>query len=234
MRIIGIGDLVADIYYDKNKKLIGVDGGISVQNILCNLSYFGLNTYSFSSVSNDELGKICIKSLKDCNVNTSFITKNNSKTKSYYIYNILKDNKYIFKSTTICPYCNKDNWYSESFIDTDYILKNLYKDDILIFDNLNNKNQFIIDNTKNIKLLDLGLINEFESLNNNEIVRTRLKTDLRTELSIESPEQLHNIAKNFITSINFFELSQAPPAFDIKIAIKKPLAVAPASKPTTP
>lgn len=46
------------------------------------------------------------------------------------------------------------------------------------------------------------------SLNNNEIVRTHLKTDLRTELSIESPEELHNIAKNFITSINIFEFSK--------------------------
>ena len=43
MRLISIGDLVIDYYYD-NGKLIAVDGGISVHNIIANLASMGLDT----------------------------------------------------------------------------------------------------------------------------------------------------------------------------------------------
>ncbi len=49
-------------------------------------------------------------------------------------------------------------------------MKEIKKDDILIFDNLNDKNQYIIDNTKNIKLIDLGLYDEFINLEKDEII----------------------------------------------------------------
>ena len=45
MRIVGISDLVADVYYDENLNIIGAFGGISTCNIICNLQYFGFNTF---------------------------------------------------------------------------------------------------------------------------------------------------------------------------------------------
>ena len=37
MRVISIGDLVADYYY-KNDKLIGINGGMTSHNIIANLA----------------------------------------------------------------------------------------------------------------------------------------------------------------------------------------------------
>ena len=76
----------------------------------------------------------------------------------------------VFRSIKYCPFCNKSNWYDNSYIDEYKIIKRIKKEDIIIFDNLNNKNQYIIDNTNNIKLLDLGQYNEFEYMNLKEIL----------------------------------------------------------------
>ena len=48
------------------------------------------------------------------------------------------------------------------------------EDDILVFDNLNDKNQYIIDKTKNIKIIDLGQYFEFQNMSNKQIIK-RLK-----------------------------------------------------------
>lgn len=169
-RFVSISDLVADIYYDKNLKLIGADGGITAHNIICNLKYFGFNTFAFGVCGNDILGKISIKSLNDCNVENDILIRNDIKTKAFHIRRVLEDNKYAYRSLKRCPFCNDKFWYEGSFINPEYIIKNIKKDDILVFDNLNDKNQFIIDNTNNIKLIDLGNFKEFENLNKKEII----------------------------------------------------------------
>lgn len=171
MRIVGISDLVADIYYDKKKKLIGIDGGITTQNILCYLSYFGFYTKSIGICGKDKLGEICIKSLKDCNVDIKDIEINpNIKTKSYYIYNILKDKNYVYRSVKECPYCKKNHFYDESYINVNKVLYLINKDDLLIFDDLNEVNIEIINKTKNIKFIDLGSCNNIELINNNILI----------------------------------------------------------------
>ncbi len=169
-RFVSIGDLVADIYYDKNLKLIGVDGGVSAHNIICNLSYMGFSTFAIGACGNDFLGKIAIQSLNDCDVKNDIYINNNIKTKAYHIRRIIVDNEYKYKSIKYSPYSKKSSWYDESYILEDYVLKKIKKADILVFDNLNAKNQYIVDNTTNIKLLDLGLFNEFENLPKEKII----------------------------------------------------------------
>ena len=170
IRFVSISDLVTDIYYDKNLKLIGADGGITAHNIICNLKYFGFNTFAFGVCGNDPLGKISINSLKDCNVENDILIRNDIKTKAFHIRRVLENNKYAYRSVKRCPFCDTKFWYEGSFIDPEYIIKKIKKDDILVFDNLNDKNQFIIDNTNNIKLIDLGNFKEFENLNKKEII----------------------------------------------------------------
>ena len=156
-----ISDLVLDIYYDENLKYIGCDGGISALNITCNLANYGFNTKCYGVCGNDYYGKLCIKSLKDCNVKTDIDISNSIKTRAYHIRRVIEDNKYCFRSIKYCPFCKKSSWYDESYIDEIKITKKIKDNEILIFDNLNNKNQYIINKTSNIKLLDLGLYDDF-------------------------------------------------------------------------
>ena len=156
-----ISDLVLDIYYDENLKYIGCDGGISALNITCNLSKFGLNTKCYGVCGNDYYGSLAIKSLKDCKVKTDIAICDSIKTRAYHIRKVIEDNKYCFRSIKYCPFCKKSSWYDESYIDELNITKKINDNEILIFDNLNNKNQYIINKTNNIKLIDLGLCDDF-------------------------------------------------------------------------
>lgn len=170
MRIVGISDLVTDVYYDEEMNIIGAFGGISCCNIVCNLEYFGFDTFIYGACGNDYLGKIAIDSLNDCNVKNDIRIMDNVKTNSYPILKVKENNRDAFRSIKYCPFCKESTWYEGSYIDEEDILKKIRKEDILVFDNLNSKNQYIIDNTNNIKLLDLGGINEFESLDNDTII----------------------------------------------------------------
>lgn len=171
MRIVGISDLVCDIYYDEKLNIIGAFGGISACNIICNLQFMGFDTFIYGVCGNDYQGKICIDSLNDCNVKNDILVLDNITTKTYQILKRKDNNRDVFRSIKSCPFCNKSTWYEGSYIDEKGILKKIKNDDILLFDNLNNKNQYIIDNTNNIKLLDLGTFNEFDNLNKKEIIK---------------------------------------------------------------
>ncbi len=202
IRFVSIGDLVTDVYYDKELKLIGADGGITTHNIICNLQSMGFNTFAFGACGDDFLGKISIKSLDDCGVKNNIYINKKIKTKAYHIRNILVDGKYCYKSIMYCPYCRESSWYDGSYINETDILSKLRKNDVLIFDNLNSKNQFIIDNTINIKLLDLGLYNEFESLEKDKIIdKLRNKFEL-----INLNERVEKYLLNKLNCINDLEL----------------------------
>lgn len=159
-----ISDLVLDIYYDEKLKYIGCDGGISSLNIVCNLANYGLNTKCYGVCGNDQYGHLALKSLKECKVKTDVDMSNLIKTRAYHIRKVMENNKYCFRSIKYCPFCNKSSWYEESYINEKKIISKIKDNEILIFDNLNNKNQYIINNTKNIKLCDLGLYDEFNNL----------------------------------------------------------------------
>ena len=204
-RFVSIGDLVTDVYYDKNLRLIGADGGVTVFNIACNLQNMGFNTFAFGTCGDDFLGQISIRSLNDCGVKNDIFLNKNIKTKAYHIRRILKDGEYCYKSIKYSPYTKKSSWYEGSYIKEKYILSKINKNDILIFDNLNTKNQFIIDNASNIKLLDLGLYDEFEELTNDEIIaklknkfeiinlNERVEKFLLTKLNLDNSVDLNKI-----------------------------------------
>jgi sugar/nucleoside kinase (ribokinase family) len=170
-RFVSIADLVADVYYDKNVKPIGVDGGITAHNIICNLQNMGFDTLALGVCGNDFLGKISIRSLTDCNVKNDILIRNNMRTKAYHIRRIIENGRYTYRSIKYCPYCKESSWYEGSCIDEKSIIKKIKEDDILVLDNLNEKNQYIIDNTKNIKLIDLGTCDEFENLSKDQIIK---------------------------------------------------------------
>ena len=205
MRIISIGDLVTDFYY-KNGKLIGVNGGMTSHNIIANISKFGLETSVYGVCGNDMAGNIAIKSLKDIGTNVDNVKViDDINTRCFHVSYQESNGKLEFVSKKRCPICNVKRWYDESKIETNDILKQINENDVLVFDNLNKKNQIIIDNCENRKMLDLGQYFELENYSNNDIfekiknkfdfinLNERVEKYLINRFSIKSLEDIYSI-----------------------------------------
>lgn len=209
MRVVSIGDLVLDYYY-KNGKLIGVDGGMSSHNIIANLAKKKISTAVYGVSGNDIQGKIANLSLKKLNVDVSkVLIKNNIKTRCFHV----SYDEEGFISKKRCPKCNEKKWYEESQIDIEYITKNIQNDDILVFDNLNNKNIEIIKKVSNKKIIDIGQYFEFENLSKEDIINKlnngfeiinfneRVSNYLLDKLNLKNNIELYNLLKAKLVTI---------------------------------
>ena len=207
MEIISIGDLVTDFYY-KNGKLVGVNGGMTSHNIIANIAKMGLDTAVYGVCGQDVTGNVALKSLKNIGVNIDNIEiMENIKTRCFHVSYIEENGKLEFKSKKRCPICNQKQWYEESNINTDDILKKINIEDVLVFDNLNIKNQIIIDNCKNKKMLDLGQYFELDNYSDEEVIKKienkfdiinlneRVEKYLINRFSLNSLEDIYNILK---------------------------------------
>ena len=205
MRVVSIGDLVLDYYY-KNDKLLGINGGMTSHNIIANLAKMGLKTSVFACCGDDEQGKIAIKSLENLKVDTTNIKIiSDVRTRCFHVSYYEEKGGISFASKKRCPFCNNKKWYDESLLDAYYVISNIKIDDILVFDNLNKKNQVIIDNTNNKKIIDLGQYFEFENMENNEIIKKlknkfeiinfneRVSNYLLKRLNLKSDTDLYSI-----------------------------------------
>lgn len=205
MRVISIGDLVTDFYY-KNGKLVGVNGGMSSHNIIANITKFGLPTSVYGICGNDMAGAVAINSLKSLGTNVDNIKViDNINTRCFHVSYQEVNNKLEFVSKKRCPICNEKKWYDESKIEVNDILKKISEDDILVFDNLNNKNQIIINECVNRKMLDLGQYFELENYDDNAIIEMvknkfdfinlneRVEKYLKKRFSVNSLEEIYDI-----------------------------------------
>ena len=208
MKIISIGDLVTDFYY-KNGKLVGVNGGMTSHNIIANIAKMGLDTAVYGVCGQDVTGNVALKSLKDIGVNIDNVEIiKNIKTRCFHVSYIEENGKLEFKSKKRCPICNQKHWYEESNINTDNILKKIKIEDVLVFDNLNIKNQIIINNCKNKKMLDLGQYFELDNYSDEEVINKienkfdiinlneRVEKYLINRFSLNSLEDIYNILKS--------------------------------------
>ena len=209
MRVVSIGDLVLDYYY-KNGKLIGVDGGMSSHNIIANLAKRKISTAVYGVSGNDIQGKIANLSLQKLNVDVSkVLIQDNIKTRCFHVS--YSEDGFISKKR--CPKCNEKRWYEESQIDTDYITNNIQNDDILVFDNLNDKNIEIIKNVSNKKIIDIGQYFEFENLSKEDIINKlnndfeiinfneRVSNYLLHKLNLKNNVELYNLLKAKLVTI---------------------------------
>lgn len=205
MRIISIGDLVTDFYY-KNGKLVGVNGGMTSHNIIANIAKLGLETFVYGVCGNDMAGKIAINSLKEIGTNIDNVKIiEDINTRCFHVSYQEVNGKMDFISKKRCPVCNEKKWYDESKIDVNYILREINKDDVLIFDNLNDKNQIIIDNCNNRKMLDLGQYFELENYSDDQILEKiknkfdfinlneRVEKYLKNRFLIKTLEDIYNL-----------------------------------------
>lgn len=214
MRVVSIGDLVLDYYY-KNGKLIGVDGGMSSHNIIANLAKKKISTAVYGVSGNDIQGKIANLSLKKLNVDVSkVLIKDNIKTRCFHV----SYDEEGFISKKRCPKCNEKKWYEESQIDIEYITKNIQNDDILVFDNLNDKNIEIIKKVSNKKIIDIGQYFEFENLSKEDIINKlnngfeiinfneRVSNYLLDKLNLKNNIELYNLLKAKLVTITRGEI----------------------------
>ena len=205
MRIISIGDLVTDFYY-KNGKLVGVNGGMTSHNIIANIAKLGLDTSVYGVCGNDMAGTIAIKSLKEVGTNIDDVKIiDDINTRCFHVSYQELNGKLEFTSKKRCPICKVKRWYDESKIDVKEILKQIHEDDVLVFDNLNEKNQMIIDNCDNRKMLDLGQYYELENYSDNEIIEKmknkfdfinlneRVEKYLKSRFSLQTLEEIYCI-----------------------------------------
>ncbi len=168
MKIVGIGDLVVDYYYNENN-FLGVAGGGTAFNILANLSKTFNNCYAYGACGNDLDGNFATNSMRDLNINVDFIKKYDTYTRNYHI-TINKD-KVISKKK--CPICGRKKWYEKSKVDTNVPNVLLEKDNLFIFDSINKNNMQIIEKLKkrNIKTaIDIGQIGNLKYLRKDEII----------------------------------------------------------------
>ena len=212
MRVVSIGDLVTDYYY-KNEKFLGINGGMTSHNIIANLAKMGINTTVFGTCGNDIQGEIAIKSLEKLDVDVNnIIVLNDVRTRCFHVSYFEDGDKLSFTSKKRCPFCNNKKWYEDSLIDTDDIIKKINNDDILVFDNLNSRNQILIDKTDNKKIIDLGQYFELENMPDKEIIdkiknkfeiinfNERVSKYLIKRLDLNTDIDLYNILKpSFMT-----------------------------------
>lgn len=147
MKIIGIGDLVLDIYMNESE-IKGITGGMSFANVIYNItrlledhnsSYnnnedkkIDFETIIYGVCGNDILGDIIIKELELGKINTSYITrKDNKKTREFYMY--LDENDNFLTSKKKNYITKKESWYGSSLLKGDIPEELLSKDNIYVF-----------------------------------------------------------------------------------------------------
>lgn len=147
MKIIGIGDLVLDIYMNESE-IKGITGGMSFANVIYNItrlledhnsSYnnnedkkIDFETIIYGVCGNDIPGDIIIKELELGKINTSYITrKDNKKTREFYMY--LDENDNFLTSKKKNYITKKESWYGSSLLKGDIPEELLSKDNIYVF-----------------------------------------------------------------------------------------------------
>ena len=188
MRIISFGDLYID-YYLNNDLVLGICGGKTNANIVANLSKY-FDTAFLGVVGDDIQGKVATCSLKKLGVDISNIKSINEKTKTFFI-----DSKGYSKT---CPYCGRDLSYHGTKVNFDDIKKNIFEDDYIVVDNLNDTTINFLNEIDNKAFIDIGylgslmydsldeieekLANRFEIINMNE----RVYNIIRKKFGIDS------------------------------------------------
>lgn len=160
MRLIAFGDLYCD-YYFRNNQLIGIMGGKTNANILCNLSNEFTTKY-IGVVGNDTSGKVVVDSLKQLGIDTTDIKVIDEYTKKFF----LSEEGY----DTICPYCNRRLQYHGSKLEYNEVINKINEDDILIFDTINELSIEVIKNTNNDSFIDIGYLGDLKYMSLIEII----------------------------------------------------------------
>lgn len=177
-RFVVLGDLIADLYYN-GTKLIGIDGGSSRFNVIANLASMKCNTLAIGGCGNDKIGNRILKRYTQLGVDTSRVRYKNQATR---VYHLVIDKAMLPKITYECSKISPANyectWYDDDLQDIEYCRGEVTKNDVVIFDKLDEFSLKIINDFECYKALDIGSSNGLEKLNDNQIIALKGKLSL--------------------------------------------------------
>ena len=214
MKIIGIGDLVLDVYMNE-KEIVGITSGMSFANVIYNITRLlkeGKNI-EFESIiygvcGNDIAGNIILKELEESGIQTKYITiKDKKDTRKFYIY--LDENSNFVASKKKNYITKKESWYSTSMVKKDIPEELLSKENIYVLGSVSKNFRDIMDKIEEVEgkvCLDLGHIAAFRYIS-----LSKLKEMLTRKYYIVNLNE--RVAKYLLTRFGYNEYKELKQIF---------------------
>lgn len=214
MKIIGIGDLVLDVYMNE-KEIIGITSGMSFANIIYNITRLlkedkniGFESIIYGVCGNDIAGNIILKEVEESGIQTKYITiKDKKDTRKFYIY--LDENSNFVASKKKNYITKKESWYSTSMVKKDIPEELLSKENIYVLGSVSKNFRDIMDmiEEKEGKIcLDLGHIAAFRYIS-----LSKLKEMLTRKYYIVNLNE--RVAKYLLTRFGYNEYKELKQIF---------------------
>lgn len=214
MKIIGIGDLVLDVYMNE-KEIIGITSGMSFANVIYNITRLlkedkniEFESIIYGVCGNDIAGNIILKELEESGIQTKYITiKDKKDTRKFYIY--LDENSNFVASKKKNYITKKESWYNTSMVKKDIPEELLSKENIYVLGSVSKNFRDIMDmiEEKEGKVcLDLGHIAAFRYIS-----LSKLKEMLTRKYYIVNLNE--RVAKYLLTRFGYNEYKELKQIF---------------------
>ena len=214
MKIIGIGDLVLDVYMNE-KEIIGITSGMSFANVIYNITRLlkedkniEFESIIYGICGNDIAGNIILKELEESGIQTKYITiKDKKDTRKFYIY--LDENSNFVASKKKNYITKKESWYSTSMVKKDIPEELLSKENIYVLGSVSKNFRDIMDKIEEVEgkvCLDLGQTASFRYIS-----LSKLKEMLTRKYYIVNLNE--RVAKYLLTRFGYNEYKELKQIF---------------------
>ncbi len=214
MKIIGIGDLVLDVYMNE-KEIIGITSGMSFSNVIYNITRLlkedkniEFESIIYGVCGNDIAGNIILKEAEESGIQTKYITiKDKKDTRKFYIY--LDENSNFLASKKKNYITKKESWYSTSMVKKDIPEELLSKENIYVLGSVSKNFRDIMDKIEEVEgkvCLDLGQTASFRYIS-----LSKLKEMLARKYYIVNLNE--RVAKYLLTRFGYNEYKELKQIF---------------------
>lgn len=214
MKIIGIGDLVLDVYMNE-KEIIGITSGMSFANVIYNITRLlkedkniEFESIIYGVCGNDIAGNIILKEAEESGIQTKYITiKDKKDTRKFYIY--LDENSNVIASKKKNYITKKESWYSTSMVKKEIPEELLSKENIYVLGSVSKNFRDIMDKIEEVEgkvCLDLGQIASFRYIS-----LSKLKEMLTRKYYIVNLNE--RVAKYLLTRFGYNEYKELKQIF---------------------
>ena len=214
MKIIGIGDLVLDVYMNE-KEIIGITSGMSFSNVIYNITRLlkedkniEFESIIYGVCGNDIAGNIILKEAEESGIQTKYITiKDKKDTREFYIY--LDENSNFVASKKKNYITKKESWYSTSMVKKDIPEELLSKENIYVLGSVSKNFRDIMDKIEEVEgkvCLDLGQTASFRYIS-----LSKLKEMLARKYYIVNLNE--RVAKYLLTRFGYNEYKELKQIF---------------------
>ena len=214
MKIIGIGDLVLDVYMNE-KEIVGITSGMSFSNVIYNITRLlkedkniEFESIIYGVCGNDISGNIILKEAEESGIQTKYITiKDKKDTRKFYIY--LDENSNFIASKKKNYITKKESWYSTSMVKKDIPEELLSKENIYVLGSVSKNFRDIMDKIEEVEgkvCLDLGQTASFRYIS-----LSKLKEMLTRKYYIVNLNE--RVAKYLLTRFGYNEYKELKQIF---------------------